>query len=206
MLSTLYSLPNLYPKDPAVQVSANRGGKIDAALVSRVDGLLKTAQVPSKSIAIEDETLVVRLREGDAQATASNLLGDELGPAYTVALNLASTVPQWLQNLWGKSMALGLDLQGGVHFLLEVDEQAAIEKRSEGYVDEVRAVLREAQVPIATVTRSGTSIRVQLRNAGDVARAKNLIAASAPELTLANDTAAAEAIVAVLPKGTLKSA
>jgi preprotein translocase subunit SecD len=204
MLSTLYSLPNLYPKDPAVQVTANRGGKIDAALVKRAGEVLKANQLPSKSIAIEGSNLVVRLPSITTQSNTADVLQDELGQSYTVALNLASTVPGWLQAVWGKSMALGLDLQGGVHFLLEVDENAAIEKRSEGYVDEVRGVLREAQIPIAGITRSGTGIRILLRKPEDLTRAHNLVAASAPELVLANDSASAATLVATIPPTEIK--
>jgi preprotein translocase subunit SecD len=204
LLSTLYSLPNLYPKDPAVQVTANRGGKIDAALVKRAGEVLKANQLPSKSIAIEGSNLVVRLPSITTQSNTADVLQDELGQSYTVALNLASTVPGWLQAVWGKSMALGLDLQGGVHFLLEVDENAAIEKRSEGYVDEVRGVLREAQIPIAGITRSGTGIRILLRKPEDLTRAHNLVAASAPELVLANDGASAATLVATIPPTEIK--
>jgi preprotein translocase subunit SecD len=204
LLSTLYSLPNLYPKDPAVQVTANRGGKIDAALVKRAGEVLKANQLPSKSIAIEGSNLVVRLPSITTQSNTADVLQDELGQSYTVALNLASTVPGWLQAVWGKSMALGLDLQGGVHFLLEVDENAAIEKRSEGYVDEVRGVLREAQIPIAGITRSGTGIRILLRKPEDLTRAHTLVAASAPELVLANDSASAATLVATIPPTEIK--
>ena len=204
LLSALYSLPNLYPKDPAVQVTANRGGKVDAALVTRVQGVLKSKQLPSKRVAIEGESLVVRLPAIETQSLTADALQHELGDSYTVALNLASTVPGWLQAVWGKSMALGLDLQGGVHFLLEVDENAAIEKRSEGYVDEVRGVLREAQIPLAGITRTGSGIRIQLRNAADVPRARNKITASAPELVQANDTASGTTIVATIPATEIK--
>ncbi len=128
VLSTLYSLPNLYPKEPAVQVSANRGGSVDDALDGRVEALLKAGSLPVKSVAIEGENLVVRLADVDQQTRAADLIRVELGSAYNVALNLASTVPQWLQAVRGKSMAMGLDLQGGVHFLLEVDEQSALDQ------------------------------------------------------------------------------
>jgi preprotein translocase subunit SecD len=204
LLSALYSLPNLYPKDPAVQVTANRGGKVDAALVARVQAALKSGQLPNKQVAIEGESLVVRLPAIDTQSHTADVLQHELGDNYTVALNLASTVPAWLQAIWGKSMALGLDLQGGVHFLLEVDENAAIEKRSEGYVDEVRGVLRDAQVPIAGITRTGNGIRIQLRNEADLGRARNKIVASAPELVLADDASSDTTIVATIPATEIK--
>jgi preprotein translocase subunit SecD len=204
LLSALYSLPNIYPKDPAVQISANRGGSIDAALVTRVSTLLKSSQVPTKQVEIEGKNVVVRLLDSDQQTRAADLIRPELGPSYNVALNLATTVPQWLQSINGKSMALGLDLQGGVHFLLEVDEKAALEKRSEAFLDEIRTVLRENQIPFTSVTRVGTVMQVQLRNPPDIGRAQNQIAASAPELTLAIDPAAPGALTASIPNAEIK--
>ena len=204
LLSALYSLPNIYPKDPAVQISANRGGNIDAALVTRVATLLKSNKVPTKAVAIEGKNVVVRLLDNEQQTQASDLIRPELGPAYNVALNLATTVPQWLQSINGKSMALGLDLQGGVSFLLEVDEKAAIEKRSEAFLDEIRTVLRENQIPFTAVTRAGTVMNVQLRNATDLGRAQNQIAASAPELLLAIDTVKEGALTATIPPSEIK--
>lgn len=204
ILSMLYSLPNLYPKDPAVQVSANRGGKVDQALVTRVDTLLKSKQIPSKSIAIEGENLVVRVTDIEHQTQAADAIRPELGSAYNTALNLASTVPGWLQAIKGKSMAMGLDLQGGVHFLLEVDDKAALEKRSEGYVDSIRSVLRESQIPFASASRVGTGIVVQLRNAADLPRAKAKIAGSAPELAIAQDSSRPEVLVVSIPPAVIK--
>jgi len=204
ILSLLYSLPNLYPKDPAVQVSANRGGKVDQALVTRVDTLVKSKQIPTKAIAIEGENLVVRLADIDRQTEAADLIRPELGPSYNVALNLASTVPDWLQAIKGKSMAMGLDLQGGVHFLLEVDGKAALEKRSEGYVDAIRSVLRESQIPFASASRVGNGIVVQLRNANELQRAQNKIAAAAPELSIALDRARPDVLQVTIPAAVIK--
>jgi preprotein translocase subunit SecD len=204
LLSALYSLPNLYPKDPAVQISANRGGHVDAALQTQVAALVKASGVPVKLIDIEGANLVVRLASIEPQSRTADMLTKELGTRYNVALNLASTVPAWLQAVYGRSMALGLDLQGGVHFLLEVDQNAAVEKRSEGYVDEIRQVLRDNQIPIAGITRSGASISVQLRNAPDVGRAREKIAQVAPTLTLVPDAGPNTPIVVTIPPAEMK--
>ena len=168
LLTALYSLPNLYPKDPAVQVTANRGATLDAALVSRVQTLLKANSLPFKKIALEGPNLMVRLVSTDLQSQAANLIRPTLGSGYTVALNLASNVPGWLQAVGGKPMSLGLDLQGGVQFLMEVDQKAAIEKRSEAFLDEIRAVLRENQIAYTSVSRNASGIHVLLRRADDV--------------------------------------
>jgi preprotein translocase subunit SecD len=204
LASALYSLPNLYPKDPAVQVSANRGGEINQALVTRIDTLMKSRKIATKSIAIERDKLVVRLPDIDRQTQAVDAITPELGTTYNVALNLASTVPGWLQSVGGKSMALGLDLQGGVHFLLEVDEKSALEKRSEGYVDSIRSLLRENQIPFTSALRSGTDIQVQLRNAGDRGRAQTRIGGASPELVVTPDNARADVLHVSIPPAVVK--
>jgi preprotein translocase subunit SecD len=204
VLTAVYSLPNLYPKDPAVQITANRGAAVDAALVSRVETLLKLNKVPVKRIDIEKSSLVVRLNSAGVQATASNLIRDTLGSGYTVALNLASTVPHWLEAIGGKPMSLGLDLQGGVHFLMEVDEKAAIDKRSEGYLDEIRGVLREHQIPYIDVSRQDGGIQVQLKSADDASAARNEINSSAPELVVAVDDAKPNVLIASIPQAVIK--
>lgn len=204
VLTGLYSLPNLYPKDPAVQVSANRGAKVDAALNTRVDSLLKANKLAFSRSEIEDGKLVVRVANTDIQAKASNLVRDELGSGYTVALNLATNVPHWLEAIGGKPMSLGLDLQGGVHFLMEVDEKAAIEKRSEGFADEIRSVLREAEIPYNNVTRDSRGILVQLKGEADYSRARNKIAASAPELSLAEEPGQPGSLRASVPDSFVK--
>ena len=204
ILTALYSLPNLYPKDPAVQITANRGAAVDAPLVSRVQTLLQANGLPYKKVAIEDASLIVRLTGTDVQAKAANLIRPELGSGYTVALNLASNVPSWLQAIGAKPMSLGLDLRGGVHFLMEVDEKAAIEKRSEAFLDEMRAVLRENQIPYVSVARNAAGIQVQLKRVEDLNRARNQIASSAPELVLSVDASQQASLLATIPAAVIK--
>ncbi|MGO4780761.1 protein translocase subunit SecD, partial [Lysobacter sp. 2RAB21] len=101
----------------------------------------------SKSIKVEDGNLMVRLNDTDQQTKASDLLRPQLGSDYVVALSLAPTVPNWLASLGAKPMPRGLDLQGGVHFVMQVDQAAALDKRLEAYVEDVRATLRDNSVP-----------------------------------------------------------
>src|SRR5687768_8917099 len=137
LLSALYALPNLYPQDPSVQITANRGAAIDAALRQRVDAALKKAGVTPKAIeAGEDGNLLVRMPSPEAQTKAADALTKELAAGYVVALNLASTTPAWLEAIKARPMLLGLDLQGGVHFLMEVDRKAALDKRFEAYLED----------------------------------------------------------------------
>jgi preprotein translocase subunit SecD len=181
--SLIYSLPNLFPQDPAVQVSGNRGADVDAALVERVRGVLEQAGVGIKSVAIEEEgRLLARLLDSGQQLLAAERLRETLGDDYIVALNLASTVPDWLDAIGAKPMLLGLDLQGGVQFLMQVDERAAVEKRETSFADDIRALLREESIRYTAVTRTADGIAVQLREGEDAERAAALVASTIPEL------------------------
>lgn len=184
LLSALYALPNLYPQDPSVQITANRGAAIDAALRQKVDAALKGAGVTAKAIETgKDGNMLVRLADSDAQTKASDALG-ALGSGYVVALNLASTVPPWLDAINAKPMLLGLDLQGGVHFLMEVDRKAALDKRFEAYLEDLRVVLRDNRVGYRSVERrSDNSLVVMLTDAADAGKAQQLIVRDLPTLT-----------------------
>ncbi len=185
--SVVYALPNLYPSDPAVQISANKGAKVDAALTSRVQALLVEHKLAAKSVAIEDDNLLVRMPDSDSQTKANDLirpnLGKDFGENYTVALNLAPTVPAWLGAIGARPMSLGLDLQGGVHFLLEVDQAAAREKRENAYVEEIRGLLRDKNIRYGEVSRSAQGLRIQLANAADRDKALNQLTVSLPSIS-----------------------
>ena len=174
--SVLYALPNVFPQDPSVQVTANRSEAVDEALVQRVEGILAEASVTPKSVSVEgDDNLLVRL--------SSDALRAGLGGDYVVALNLASTVPDWLAALGGKPMLLGLDLQGGVHFLMQVDRAAALDKHFEAYVEDLRALLREGRVRYRSVEREGNTIVATLAPGADMAQAQAVVAAQMPTLS-----------------------
>ncbi|HEX7990720.1 MAG TPA: protein translocase subunit SecD [Stenotrophomonas sp.] len=181
-VSALYALPNIYQKDPSVQITANRGGQIDDALQERVNKALGEAGVTAKSVEKEGENnLIVRLTSLDAQSRANEVLRETAGENYTVALNLASTVPDWLANLGGKPMVLGLDLVGGVHFALQVDQKAAVDKRFEAFTEDVRTTLRDNRVSYRSVERRGESdISVALTNAADADKARAALAKAQP--------------------------
>ncbi|MDV3468967.1 protein translocase subunit SecD [Stenotrophomonas sp. C3(2023)] len=152
-VSTLYALPNIYQKDPAIQITANRGGQIDDALRERVLADLKGANVSSTAVEKEGDSLIVRLPDLQTQTAANDVLKQSVGEDYTVALNLASTVPEWLSNLGASPLVLGLDLQGGVHFVLQVDQKAALDKRLDAYTEDVRTSLRDARIAYQSVER-----------------------------------------------------
>ena len=177
LASALYALPNLYPQDPSVQITANRGFAIDAALRGRVDAALKGAGVQAKEIDTEATSMLVRLPSLDAQTTANDALRKALGEDYLVALNLASTVPDWMGNFGARPMVQGLDLQGGVHFVLQVDQKAALDKRVEGYLEDTRVTLRDKRIRYTSVERRpDNSIVVTLADGEDVAAAQQALA------------------------------
>lgn len=190
LLGIVYALPNVFPPQPAVQISGNRGTTVDASLKTKVDGLLAAAKVPASSIQIDDKAgrMLARFANADAQSKASDALRVGLGDNYTVALNQASTVPAWLQSLGANSMPLGLDLQGGVHFLMEVDQNAVIDTQENRYTDDIRSMLREKKVNYDSVNRNarGQGVNVVLRTDADRQQAATLIGADYPELQIAD--------------------
>jgi len=178
LLSVLYALPNMYQKDPSVQITRNRpAATVDEALSQRVQGLLKDAGVTANSVALEGNQLLVRLPDAGTQTRAADALRPALGEDYSAALNLVPTTPAWLEKLGARPMSLGLDLQGGVHFTMQVDQKAALEKRLDGYADAIRATLRENKVVYTSAERRpDNSIQVVLVNAADLDRARGLVA------------------------------
>jgi len=183
-VSALYALPNIYQKDPSVQITANRGGQVDDALKQRLSADLSAAGVTPKAVEKEGDSLIVRLPSLEAQSRANEVLREKAGENYTVALNLASTVPDWLANLGGKPMVLGLDLVGGVHFALQVDQKAAVDKRFEAFTEDVRTTLRDNRIAYRSVERRGESdIIATLTNAADADKARAALAKAQPTFT-----------------------
>jgi len=184
-VSALYALPNVYQKDPSVQITANRGGQIDDAFKRHIVSVLDEAGVAPKSVEMEGENnLIVRLPSLEAQTRANDTLREKAGEDYTVALNLASTVPDWLARLGGKPMVLGLDLVGGVHFALQVDKKAAVDKRFDAFAEDIRTTLRDGRIGYRSVERRGESdIQVVLSNAADADKARVALAKAQPTLT-----------------------
>jgi len=177
LASALYALPNLYPQDPSVQITANRGFAIDTALRGRVDAALKEAGVQAKEVDTEATSMLVRLPSLQAQTSANDALRKALGEDYLVALNLASTVPDWMANFGARPMVQGLDLQGGVHFVMQVDQKAALDKRVDGYLEDTRVTLRDKRIRYTSVERRpNNSIVVTLADGEDVAAAQQALA------------------------------
>ncbi|MEO6263578.1 MAG: protein translocase subunit SecD [Luteimonas sp.] len=185
LLSALYALPNVFPQDPSVQITANRGSTVDKTLQQRVESGLKKAGIAPKSVEVDKTgNLLVRLNDVDAQGKAADVLRPELGNSFVVALNLASTVPDWLGAIGARRMLMGLDLQGGVHFLMQVDQKAALEKRFEAYTEDLQVLLRDNRIRYEAVERRpDNSIRVTLAPGTESGPALGLIARNLPTLT-----------------------
>lgn len=197
VFGVLYALPNLYPQDPAVQISANRGSTVDDALKARVETLLAGEKLQATAIEVGADNLLVRMANPDVQLRAADFLREKLGRDYVVALNLASTVPGWLRSIGASPMSLGLDLQGGVHFLMEVDQRAAIDKRENAYADDIRTALRDARIGYNTVNRTLGQIVVELRDAGDGEAFRTVMARENPQLQVTEGATPEQIIVQV---------
>ncbi|GAA4866959.1 protein translocase subunit SecD [Luteimonas vadosa] len=183
LLSALYAMPNIYPQDPSVQITANRGATLDDALRQRIESTLKAEGVAVKSVAVDDGNMLVRLPDLGSQTRAADALRPVLGEDYIIALNLASTVPDWLSGMGASPMLLGLDLQGGVHFELQIDQKAALDKRLDAYADEIRSTLRDNRVRYESVERHADgSMVATLVNGADADRAMSLLSTAQPTL------------------------
>lgn len=168
VISTLYALPSLYPDEPAVQISgAKAGSQIDQSVLTRAEQILKDAKLTPHGGAFQQNAALVRLRNTEEQLKAQEALRRELGENYVVALNLAPTTPAWLQAIGAKPLKLGLDLRGGVHFLLEVDMSKALEQRLETATSDIRRNLRDNKVPFGTLRQNKDSITVSFANTTD---------------------------------------
>ncbi len=168
LVSIIYALPNLYGDDPSVQVSPIRNAKIEQAQASEIEASIKAAGLTTKAFEHKDDRILARFNNTDDQLKAADLLRDKMGSDYSVALNLAPTTPAWLQSAVGaQAMYLGLDLRGGVHFLLEVDMDAAVKQAEERYTDDVRLALRTAKLRYLSVSKDKDYIKVTLKSAED---------------------------------------
>ncbi|MGV6851902.1 MAG: protein translocase subunit SecD [bacterium] len=160
----IYALPNIYKEDPSVQISPKRNHEINAALMEDVETVLSMNQIKPKGIDMTADKLLVRLADPDEQLKAKEYIKEQLGDNYTVALNLAPTTPGWLQSLGADPMVLGLDLQGGVYFLMEVDMDAAVSHHLERLREDARTMLREEKVGYITVKIVNNSLHIVFRN------------------------------------------
>jgi len=188
LLGVVYTLPNFFGEAPAVQVSSGKATiKVDTSTLQKVEDALKAASVTPQSVALEGTSIRARFDNTDQQLKAKDAIQKALAPEtgdspYVVALNLVSRSPAWLTALHASPMYLGLDLRGGVHFMLQVDMQAALTQRLEALAGDLRSVLREKDVRHGGISRNGQNIEIRLRDAQQLEGAKRVLSAQFADL------------------------
>ena len=193
VIGLLYTLPNFYGEVPAVQVSPLRSNlKADTALMSRIEEALKKAGLSAEGVALEGNSVKARLTTPDDQLKAKDALQSALGEDYVVALNLLSRSPQWLTSIGALPMYLGLDLRGGVHFLMQVDMKSALTKKVEAFTNDIRGMLREQRLQYSGISREGQSVTVKFREVAIRDKALARIAKDMPDLDLRAEDQAGE--------------
>ncbi len=187
LVSFLYTLPNFFGEVPAVQVIPVRTTvKVDAALLLQIESALKTAGIATTGVTLDERGIKARFTSTDIQIKAKDIVQSALGPGYTVALNLLPASPRWLTGIGALPMNLGLDLRGGVHFLLQVDMPRALEKAAERYQGDIRTLLREAKVRYSGIERVGAQVVIKFHDAMQRAAARKAIEGAYTELQLAD--------------------
>lgn len=185
LISTVYSLPNLYPDEPAIQISgASAGIKADQAVLQQAESALKEAGLVYHGSEVQTKGVLLRVQNSDTQLKAQASIKRALGDGYVVALNLAPTTPHWLSSLGASPMKLGLDLRGGVHFLLEVDMSKILEQRQETYTADIKGKLRDAKIAYRSVSDVPNGLTVKFEKEQDRAAAKDLISSEFREFLL----------------------
>ena len=188
LVAIVYTLPNLFGEAPAVQVSSSKSAvKVDSTTVTRVEEALKAAGLKPDAIALDGSSVKARFGDTDTQLKAKDVIQKALSSAtgdsaYVVALNLLSRSPAWLTALHAAPMYLGLDLRGGVHFMLQVDMQAALTKKTESLAGDLRLLMREKNIRHSGISRNVQTIDVRFRDSQTLAAAKNLIQDQFPDL------------------------
>lgn len=175
-ISGLYALPNLYPDEPAVQVtSASAGTQLDEALLQKSQQLLDESGIANHNPTFQDNSALLRLNNTEDQLKAQGVLRQQLGNDYVVALNLAQTTPEWLRSIGAKPLKLGLDLRGGVRFVLEVDMDKAIEQRLKSASSDVRRALRSERVPVKGVSPSDQGLILHFSDTSNRDKAQRIL-------------------------------
>ncbi|OGA63878.1 MAG: protein-export membrane protein SecD [Burkholderiales bacterium RIFCSPHIGHO2_01_FULL_64_960] len=212
LVGVLYTLPNFFGEAPAVQVSSAKATvKVDTAVQQRVEEALKAAGVTPDFVELEGNSVRARFDAPDTQLKAKDaiqkaLVPDASDPSFIVALNLVSRSPVWLKSLHANPMYLGLDLRGGVHFMLQVDMQAALTKKAESYAGDIRTALRDKSIRHGGISREGQNIDIKVRDEATMTAARNLIADQFPDLQVTSTPEGTEfkLRVAIKPEATRK--
>jgi len=198
LVGLVYSVPNLFPESPAVQISAARASeRVDEALLERATGSLVRAGIEYDDAFLDQTSAKLRFSSTDAQLRAKDVIQKELGEnSYTVALNLLSNSPRWLAAIGAKPMYLGLDLRGGVHFLLQVDMEGAITKALDSAAAGIRTTLRgQEEARSSGISREGNTLMLRFREAANRDQARSLVERNFPDLALTEQTQEGEPVL-----------
>ena len=197
IISSLYAIPNIYGSDLAIQVTGTGDYVVDEKDLDNINTILLDNDVEFKSISIDGRNILVRFGDSLSQLSSKTILNNSLSRNYVVALNLAPSIPQWLGNLGGKAMSLGLDLRGGVHFLLEVDMDAVVSMSIDRYYNELRTLLRKDKL-YKKIRKEEDFLVVSFKNANLKDDAKKIIKKELPELVASEiDGSALELILKI---------
>ncbi|WP_120965229.1 protein translocase subunit SecD [Comamonas sp. lk] len=188
LVGVLYTLPNFFGEAPAVQVSSGKATvKVDHAVLQKVEAALAAANLKPDALSLEGTSVRARFETPDEQLKAKDviqkaLIPDPSDPAFIVALNLVSRSPEWMAAIGAKPMYLGLDLRGGVHFMLQVDMAAALTKKAESYASDLRTTMRDKNIRHGGISRDGNNIDIRVRDEATQKAASNLITDQFPDL------------------------
>ena len=193
----LFALPNLYDNDPGLQVKGLRGAELGPDMLSRIQSALGSSDITPKSLSLEKGTLKVRFNDTQEQLAAKKKVDTLLGGNYASALSSISTSPAWLSDMGALPMFLGLDLRGGVHFLIQVDADFAVERTRKTTMDDIRRTLRENNIAIDGSPKliDDTQFEVKLRKPEDLGKARRFISLSFPNLLLADVDREGQAVI-----------
>ena len=180
-IGLIYSIPNFFGESPAVQIMPTKtSDKLDLSIMAKIEGSLKEANIPFDGIVQEPNGIKIKFTNPDNQLKAKDILQNTLGANYVIALNLVSKSPSWLSKIGAIPMYLGLDLRGGVHFLLQVDMKAASEQAAESKLNDFRMTLRKERISYIGASRSNEIVKLQFDNQEDLEKAKKLIKVNYP--------------------------
>lgn len=197
LMGALYALPNIYGEDPAIQISGTRNVKATKDTLASVEAALKSAEIKYHSAAFDKKNVSARFADTESQLKARGVVQKALGENYTVALNLLPATPGWLSALNAKPMYLGLDLRGGVHFLMQVDMDSVINKAEESYADDMRRIMRKARIRYSRVSRVTTGgVEARFKDEATRDKARDAIRDEIKDLILTDKTVEGQFVLA----------
>lgn len=200
VLGLLYAAPNLFGESPAVQITTTKANlKVDQALLASTESILKQENIPVEALFLDATGVKARFANTDTQLKAKDVLQSRLGKDYVIALNLLSRSPEWLRSIGARPMYLGLDLRGGVHFLLQVDMKAALDQAAERYVGDFRSALRTGRLNYLGVSRDGQAVNIRFKDSESLQKAQKALEREYTDLTFkAQDRGDEKVLSAVL--------